>query len=369
MSRVTPYLKNGLVMLVGILVALLLLEWAFRFYIDRFGLPEQKASYLYSIEDIVRERWRFAPQAYTNFGLSPLYPSHNSLGFRGPEMTREKPEGVYRIVAVGGSTTYGHRIGPWQQAYPAKLQDFLHEAGYTNVQVVNAGVGGYSSWDSLVNVALRVLDLDPDLLLYYEATNDVTFRLVDPQHFNGANPARGIWNPDLQPLPPSALYRFIALRLGWMTFPGLEEWALRPIEPIEICWSNCTLDGKTPDELIEANDARYYRRNLVSIIAMAQAHNVDVMLSTWAYFPDPIPNESNYMTLDYRVRGVEQNNEIMRELAQAYDTLFYDLAETMPYDISLWFEGVHMNPMGTREQARQYAEYLISSGVLPAPEG
>src|SRR6266700_1734724 len=62
----------------------------------------------------------YSPHPYLVYTLNPntkwYYKSYygiepkqmvNSLGFRGKETTMEKPDGVFRIVCSGGSTTFG----------------------------------------------------------------------------------------------------------------------------------------------------------------------------------------------------------------------------------------------------------------------
>jgi hypothetical protein len=105
----------------------------------------------------------FVPHQYIGYVPASNYQSnenyHSSLGFRSQEIEVPKPEGTYRIVALGGSTTYGTDVPSPEQAYPSQLQDYLQTNGYENVEVVNAGAGAYTSWESLMNLQFRVLDI------------------------------------------------------------------------------------------------------------------------------------------------------------------------------------------------------------------
>jgi lysophospholipase L1-like esterase len=98
---------------------------------------------------------------------------------------------VFRIVTVGASTTYGFFLDD-EETYPAQLQQVLREEyGYENVEVINAGVPYYTSWDALVNIAFRIPELEPDLVILYEAINDIYARNVLPDCYQGNNPMRG----------------------------------------------------------------------------------------------------------------------------------------------------------------------------------
>jgi hypothetical protein len=98
----------------------------------------------------------------------------NSLGFRGEEITSEKPPNTVRIVCLGASTTFCAEVSNNEAAWPHMLQEGLRRK-YPNitVQVINAGVPGYIASESLKNLQHRVLPLQPDLVIYYEANNDI----------------------------------------------------------------------------------------------------------------------------------------------------------------------------------------------------
>lgn len=99
----------------------------------------------------------------------------NSQGYRGEEPAVPKPEGVYRILCLGGSTTFSVGVvGEYDKAWPPQLQAMLSERhpGKT-FEVVNAGVPGWHSADSLLNFHLRLQQLQPDLVIVYHGINDI----------------------------------------------------------------------------------------------------------------------------------------------------------------------------------------------------
>ncbi len=92
----------------------------------------------------------------------------NSYGFVGPDFPVSKAEGVFRIVAMGGSTTQGKlgiagtRVFP----YTAFLQEiFNRKRGGKKVEVLNAGVAGIKIRGIYRRIRDKVLPLDPDLII------------------------------------------------------------------------------------------------------------------------------------------------------------------------------------------------------------
>jgi len=98
----------------------------------------------------------------------------NSLGYRGDEISQKKPAGTFRIVCLGASTTFSAEVSSNQAMWTHRLQDKLR-AAYPgrSFEVINAAVGGYVADDNLRNLKHRVLGLEPDLVIYYEANNEI----------------------------------------------------------------------------------------------------------------------------------------------------------------------------------------------------
>jgi len=109
-----------------------------------------------------------------------------------------KPKNIFRIVTLGGSTT--------QNGYPPFLEDKLN-ANNNNIQfeVINGGVNWYTSQHSIINYLFRLKHLDPDLVIFQHAINDITHALstpglarkpyeVDYSHFHGM--ISRIWRHD-----------------------------------------------------------------------------------------------------------------------------------------------------------------------------
>lgn len=353
-------------LVLAVVLPLLVLEGGLRLWFTFWGTEYERALYMYTAEEIAA-KGRLSGLPYINFGLNPTYESHNSLGYRGAEVAVPKPDGVFRIVAMGGSTTYGISLNA-RETYPAQLEKILREDyGYSHVEVVNAGVVAYTSWESLVNFQFRIIDLQPDLLLVYDGINDVVARLVDPQFYNGINPARGIWRVNPTPLSSSVLHRFIAINLHLMENPTTLTTQLATQSPVIRCDGRdfCPALNMTPQEVLDANPPVYFERNLRHLAVLARFNGVKVLFSSWAYFPESMGEGIDpFMTYPHVQSAVAQQNDLLQAIATDEEALFYDLMAHMPYDKTYWFDGLHMTASGAHEQARLYADFLAENGLI-----
>lgn len=90
----------------------------------------------------------------------------NSEGLRGPQRPTRKPAGVFRIVCLGSSNTYGATVGD-AQTYPALTEARLNaRGGKTRYEVWNAGVSAYTVAQSAAAGELLAARAEPDLFLF-----------------------------------------------------------------------------------------------------------------------------------------------------------------------------------------------------------
>jgi len=104
-----------------------------------------------------------------------LAANHDSLAgekFRMVYFPYQKPEGTFRIIALGSSSTYGAGIGETEKTWPAVLQKKLGAQCRTNVEVLNAGWGGYNSFQLAIWLSKVLWRYHPDLVLFYYGGNE-----------------------------------------------------------------------------------------------------------------------------------------------------------------------------------------------------
>jgi hypothetical protein len=100
----------------------------------------------------------------------------NKAGFRnGEKEFSEKKKVVIRIIAIGGSTTFGWMINDYKKTWPLQLEEILNKSlkGSGKVEVINAGLPGGTSAESLVSFILNDKFLKPDFVIFHNGGNDV----------------------------------------------------------------------------------------------------------------------------------------------------------------------------------------------------
>jgi lysophospholipase L1-like esterase len=304
----------------------------------------------------------FYAHPYSGYALKPDYQREpferiNSQGFRGEGIALEKSDDVYRIVAMGGSTTYAVYL-PWNETYPYYLQRELRKRFNTDrIEVVNAGLTGSTSAESFHRMATQVLPIEPDMIVIYHAFNDLLPRVFndyqeDYYHFRKSDPNN-----------PPGMTRFYLYRLALAVMsPGFfhENYNLMSkVWKIENLPNTDT--ERTQNFLDSTNDAFVF--NMDNIITLAQGKGIDVVLASFAMRTD-IWHWMDNMPPYVWEAGIAENNVAIRKLAEQYELRLVPFAEapfvrgSKSYRAMMFSDSIHMSPAGNEFKAQVFADTI-----------
>ena len=352
----------------------LAVEVLLRFYICRLYRSKtgRDTSFLiYPEEWLIRTTkiCRYQPHPYIIFTKRPdvrgLASSgafaSNNFGFEGTrDIQQKKPSGTFRIICLGGSNTEENHDREPDRTYPDFLEQELNKTFGGAVEVLNAGNSGYTTVESLNNFALRLLDFEPDMIIYYEAINDVYFSgLLDGFRPDYAHARRntpdhpGFWDK-LPAIPWSFCYswgRTRLLRVFAMT-KGLIQWVnYSPLRPAS---------------RFEPGAVAAYKRNLKSLCAVALAHGVAPVLVPFSYNPALKKGLSSRVLGTYKLESCQEwlvpyldgNNAALPGIAQELPGVKY--LEVAPLEERFFLSGddCHCTTEGLRELAARIARPL-----------
>jgi len=271
----------------------------------------------------------YYPHQRLRYGLVPGLDYYgwfriNSLGFRGPEASVAKKPGVLRVVCLGASTTFDiGSIGaarPWPEVMQEEIRRRL---GADSVEVLNLAIPGFTSLDSLIDLQIRVLALQPDLVVVYQGHNDFIYSFPSPY------PQRSSLYPQ-ESTPRSAFMRWI------VNHSVLYAKSERPVrQAISGLWHKVK-DGfgaKVPqadadarrDQSLEHGLAEF-RSNLTSIAAIARANDIPLVLPKIVLpFPDDAPTNCSVCGRLSTVFGNLEPSRV-KAMFQRYDSVLVQLA-------------------------------------------
>lgn len=111
-----------------------------------------------------------APMLY---GLNPAHPEINAQGLRDDAVSIPKPNGVFRILVLGDSVTYGMGVSS-SSTFANRLEDLLRkQLEVRTVDVINAGVSGYTTYNELQYYLTKGRAFESDIVMLAFCMNDV----------------------------------------------------------------------------------------------------------------------------------------------------------------------------------------------------
>jgi lysophospholipase L1-like esterase len=120
------------------------------------------------IFDQFLNRWNFERTSAKNSRLINFHT--DKLGFRGEGFNPKNKENKMRIFCCGGSTTACNSVDD-EDTWPSILQHKLRERGF-DVEVINAGVPGWYSFQDLELIRNEIIYYQPDLVLVHQGWNE-----------------------------------------------------------------------------------------------------------------------------------------------------------------------------------------------------
>ena len=87
------------------------------------------------------------------------------------EYSPEKPDGVFRIITLGDSITYGLHVETkdnWTEVLEDKLNQEMKCANIKKFEIINLGVPGYDNPYSVERYITRGRKYNPDLVIWYQ---------------------------------------------------------------------------------------------------------------------------------------------------------------------------------------------------------
>ncbi len=261
----------------------------------------------------------------TNWKKQGSIAQYNNFGFRDDDIILPKPDRVFRIICIGGSTTEEGNSN--DLSYPNIMEKKLQKYFQTqNIEVINAGICGIRSFGEVRRIN-DFLQLQPDLLVYYNAINDICYYDIP------------FWiklpNPYLKIIPHSA---FLTQIFNRKLLPS--------------------------DEYIAEYFQKTILRNLGSIHCACKKQNILMAICSFAYpkikwyefierlyydfnlrnvWLTPLPMLINFATYQ---KVIQIYNRELKKLCEQENILYIPVAEEFNAGADHFFDVCHMTLLG-----------------------
>lgn len=281
----------------------------------------------------------------------------NQQGFRGPDLVAPSGEAPLRIACVGDSVVFGRYIDD-DALFTARLAVLLEERLGREVEVINAGVPGYSLDTTFAVLREEIAPLEPDAVVVAQVVNDLNGRCLEVFAPSGSESSG-----------PAGFDGYVGRWLGtWRDRHVLLQSLVRKnLTP----WVAPLSAGSQRRDDVPEDFARPYQRKLTELVEWAKRRDLPVVLCTaWKAFGDDQAPEQQfqaasgmllnnpYLSLRGALAAYDAFNEAVRTVAREHSVVLVDMAAVIPTEGEYFRDTVHLTARGHALAAEALAEAI-----------
>jgi lysophospholipase L1-like esterase len=302
----------------------------------------------------------YVPHHYYLYGPRPSYQSgdrklrHNSQGCRAEDVSLGKPPTVYRIVAIGGSTTYSTLVRDNAEVFAYKLENLLNDwataVGFgRSIEILNCGVPGASSAENLLRYVFNLSQYRADMIIIQQGINDIAPRTLPTMSRDYQEFAKTWQEPDLgadtwflKRLVRAAMHRFS----DSVWTHGINYLVRHRY------WSK---ESGADVRHMASNGPWIFESNTRYLASLAVADGATVLLLTEHFLADGTADRA---TMAWFIQGVSEHNAVLGKIARENSLLFLDLQSKLCGCRDIMSDWAHLNEAGETQKAAVIFAYV-----------
>ncbi len=284
----------------------------------------------------------------------------NRHGFRGPDVSMQKPEGKIRIMVLGASETFGL----YEQAgmeYPAQLQQELDQMRPGRYEVINAAVPGISPPRLLHLYEHWLRKFETDIAIYYPSPSIYLLR----------RPPGPIVLDRIRKVRPKAFESRLMAKTRIAVKGFLPAGLQTKMRQVVIARAE---RAHGPDWVFKEpppDRPPLFHRQLTTLVDALQRDGAQIFLVTHATrITNTISEEERQLLIGWRklyphvaetcfLEMETIGNDIIRKVAREAQARLIDIDAKIPKTNDIFADHVHFTTKGAAHMARLLADHIV----------
>jgi len=266
----------------------------------------------------------------------------------------KKTAGFLRVATLGDSSTMG--CTDTDDSYPGLMEKMLNQNLSSKYEVLNAGVGSYSSYQGVQRLKHVLLKYKPDIVTVYFGWND---------HWITSVPDKDV---RIKPASQVALINFLEKFRSYQAYYYIISKVMHVPRAATKDDTNSAEEKKSFDWLKLRVAPDDYMKNMVEFVKMAAENGMHILLVTAPANPSRLSSSSNFpFPKENLIQIHAQYNQIVREVSKRMNVPLLDLEAMIQGDLAvnvLSQDAVHFTPEGCPFIAARFIEKLGQLGWL-----
>ena len=279
-----------------------------------------------------------------------------------------------RIATIGGSTTANINLA-FDENWPGRLAFLVQEAlPDKTVTIINGGVPGFDTAQSIVNLALRIMPFNPDIVIIYHAYNDLKAIRGDVA-----------FKPDYSHIHdmPYGYHEKPFFLIRWLNHSMFYVRARNKYRVLIKVKGIATKENdNTRLSSVPMVAERTFEQHMSALIAIARSGGAKVVLSSFSTLHDPSRDYSRRdvvvelsdlqknelysllhfipgLTVNGIFEGIKRYNAALKNVAEEKKTGWVDNANRIPHRDEYFVDRVHLSRKGTALMAENLLPVVV----------
>ena len=308
-------------------------------------------------------------QPYLLFVPSPNlhkwgYDQNNEFAFRGKSVPLIKEDSVYRILFMGGSTTYTNNVNDPDSSFPAQvghlldyeLQNERFPKSIKRIEAMNAGLSWGTSAEIMIHYFLKFRYFNADLVVIHTGGNDAYTHFLggayQPDYFHFRKTMNDI-QPVAKPfrwLFKSRLFSFFLISIFQDDLVKGGQFVHRG-DRTRVRWFDPKKPENDPIAHIEFNA---FYNNLSTTIREMKHDGAKLLIVPF------IGNWDHEQYTDTILQMHHWYTDLLNKIAVENDLPVAPLTAEMITDKSQWMDDCHLNEEGVQIKAEFVSKYIAN---------
>lgn len=290
------------------------------------------------------------------YRLNPEQDGINALSIRHGDVTIPKPPGLFRLVVLGDSI-------PWAKGVFGFVEDIAKRIESRGpIEVINAAVPGYTSFQELKFFERYVLQVDPDVVVWTYCLNDNHKFL---HRFDAA--ANMLFTDEAaRSLEIRTWWDWIVSRsyvLTWIRVGLLASQHPDTNRTVTFGWEN------RPDFNIAWKDYSwpFYESHLAEMVDLLRRRGIRLAIVVFPFEPQILSGRTMRDRRDEILAPQQHLERLCRKYAVPCLDLYPAFERAYAQGRTLYRDGIHPNQEGHALTADEVLRFLDAERLLPAP--
>ncbi|MFH2035002.1 MAG: hypothetical protein ABIJ45_01260 [Candidatus Zixiibacteriota bacterium] len=284
----------------------------------------------------------------------------NNYGYRGEDITREKPAGIIRILVVGASESFGLYESK-NMEYPAQLQTILDSAQPGRYQVLNAASPGMSP-PRITDYFDRYLKtFAPDIVVYYPSPifyleetapkTNITITPYEPPKYKLSSRMLAKAKLVFKRILPDLWQTWMKQRIIDREIQSIPKDAIfehPPEDHICLMYEHISDLVKT----VQAYGARMILMTHGSLVSENMPEEYKQYLTGWRKI-------YSHVTENCFIEMEATSDSIVSQIGKEYNLELIDIASVIPKTTEYFADHVHFTDLGAEIMARSIANEIL----------